>query len=731
MKPNKTIKDLNTQSRIYQLAPSFILGFLALSIQILILREFSVQFAGNEITFGIMLGAWLLWTGIGSLLGSVFKFTQTKFSGFYYTVILVFPLCFIGLRMIRFLFKAGPGEMMGLFPIITSALLISILICLPLGILFVFNTQFLKGKISTVYLMEALGSSAGGIVVYFFLIPHLSNWKSAGLIGLISGLIIFAVFLNKKKIFLLILIFLMMSAFWILDFPMQKLYWKPFSLAASKDSPYGKLQIVKTEEQITLYNNHSKVYSYPDLSSAEQAVHFALLQKPEAKNVLLIGGGFAGSLRQILKYPHTTVDYVELDPEVIRLSVRFIPELKKYIHNHPRINVYYEDGRVFIKNTKKTYHVIILNLPPPETAQLNRFYTQEFFQIIKNKLHPDGVFSFQVPSAENYISPQLRDFLSCLYFTLHSVFNEVKIVPGSSNVFLASSHIKALDPDILSHQIKELELHNKYVSPYILRARLSPLRVQSLREKIKSGEKRVNKDLFPISYFYNSVLRSTQFRGIETRLLSFLSKKGHFWLLDFPLMIFLGILIIIGIKKKKNYFYLTPLILIGLTSIAVEIIVIIAFQTVYGYIYQTISILFASFMAGVALGAYISTKIKKVNLNHLIVIQFQSLLLLLMLFLSIKQTPPQLFFLIFLLLLGTVGGEMFVVSNQLYLKKNLNYGLGYGLDLIGSFLGAITISSVLIPLVGLPLVLKYLFLAGSFCFLLLIWGKIKWHFTSS
>jgi spermidine synthase len=193
-------------------------------------------------------------------------------------------------------------------------------------------------------------------------------------------------------------------------------------------------------------------------------------------------------------------------------------------------------------------------------------------------------------------------------------------------------------------------------------------------------------------------------------------------------MLFLGILIIIGIKQNKNFFYLTPLTLIGLTSIAVEVIVIIAFQTIYGYIYQTISILFASFMAGMALGAYISTKIKKVSLTHLMVIQFQSLILLLILFLSLKQTPPPLFFLVFLLLLGSVGGEMFIVSNQLYLRRNLNYGLGYGLDLIGSFLGAVAISSVLIPLVGLPLVLKYLFLTSSFCFLLLIWGKLNLSF---
>jgi len=701
---------------------------MALSFQILILREFSVQFAGNEITFGIMLGAWLLWTGVGSLLGSVFKFSHTKFLGFYSLVLLVFPLCFIGLRMIRFLFNAGPGEMMGLSPMIISALLISILICFPLGVLFVLNTRFLDGKITTVYLMESIGSAAGGVFVYFFLIPHLSNWEAASLVGLISGLILFIALSNKKQIILLILVLCVMSGFWFLDIPTQKIYWKPFSLRASKDSPYGKIQVVKTQEQVTLYNNHSKVYSYPDLASSEEAVHFALLQKPRAQNTLLIGGGLAGSLRQILKYPLTRVDYVELDPEVIRLSLRFLPESKKYIQNNPRINVFYEDGRVFIKNTPKKYHVIILNLPPPETAQLNRFYTQEFFEIVKSKLHSEGVFSFQVPSAENYISPQLQDFLSCLYFTLHSVFNEVKIVPGASNIFLASSHLKALDPVLLSQQIKKLDLRNKYVSPYILRARLSPLRIQSLREKVTQGKKRVNKDQFPISYFYNSVLRSTHFQGIETQLLSFLSKKGRFWLLDFPLMVFVSVLIFIGLKKKKDYFYLTPLALIGLTSIAVEIIVIIAFQTLYGYLYHSISILFASFMAGMALGAYGGTKIKNIGLKHLMFIQFQSLILLLILFLCINQTPPRLFFHAFLLILGSVGGEMFIISNKLYLKKNLNYGLGYGLDLIGSFLGAITISSLLIPLVGLSLVVRYLFLAGSFCLLLLVWGKLRLSF---
>ena len=716
--------------QIHFLLPSFILGFMALSFQVLILREFSVQFAGSEITFGIMLGAWLFWTGIGSLSGSLFKFSMTKFSGLYYLVILVFPLCFIGLRMIRFIFKESPGELMGLFPMLISALFISLFMCFPLGVLFVFNTNFLSGKVSKVYLFESIGAASGGIIVYFFLVPHLSNWKAASLIGMVCAAVIYLVFPNKKQALFLPVAVLALAAFWILDLPMQELYWKPFSLAASQDSPYGKLQIVKIQEQITLYNNHSKGYTYPDLSSAEEAVHFAMLQKSGTGNVLLIGGGLSGSLSQLLKYPDTNIDYVELDPEVIRISSRFLPEFENHIRNHPRISVHYEDGRVFISKTKKTYHVIILNLPPPETAQLNRFYTQEFFQIVKKKLHPEGVFSFQVPSAENYISPQLQDFLSCLYFTLRSVFNEVKIVPGASNIFLASSHLNDLDPDKLSQKIKDLGLHNTYVSPYLLQARLSPQRVQSLREKIVSGKKQVNKDLFPISYFYNSVLRSTHFKGVEIQLLSFLSEKGRFWILDFPLIVFAAVLITIGLKKKESSFYLTPLILIGLTSIAVEIIVIIAFQTLYGYIYHTVSLLFASFMAGMALGAYLGTKIKNVDLKHLIVVQFQSLILLLLLFLFLKQTPPPLFFPVYLIFLGSIGGEMFIISNQLYLKKGLHYGLGYGLDLIGSFLGAIAVSSILIPLVGLPLVLQYLFLAGSFCLLLLIWGKVKLEFKS-
>lgn len=49
--------------------PALLLGGLAASCQILLLREFAAQFFGNEMTYGLVLASWLLWGGIGSLLG--------------------------------------------------------------------------------------------------------------------------------------------------------------------------------------------------------------------------------------------------------------------------------------------------------------------------------------------------------------------------------------------------------------------------------------------------------------------------------------------------------------------------------------------------------------------------------------------------------------------------------------------------------------------------------------
>jgi spermidine synthase len=246
-----------------------------------------------------------------------------------------------------------------------------------------------------------------------------------------------------------------------------------------------------------------------------------------------------------------------------------------------------------------------------------------------------------------------------------------------------------------------------------------------LKETLDHGQKFLNVDFVPISYYFNSVLWNSHFRGLEFSLFRFTAELGRFWLLDVPLIGLLFLMFFLGIKRKKTSFLLLPLAVMGLTTISVEIIMLIAFQTLYGYLYQKISLLFASFMIGLFLGALRGKCRKKKGYVDILIIQFGFILLLFTLILWLGSKPPDIFFFLYLVCLGYMGGDLFIVSNYLFLKEKSNYGVGYGLDLIGSFLGALAVSSILIPLFGLPLLTKYILLINSFCFLFLLWGLKK------
>ncbi|MGD2295178.1 MAG: hypothetical protein PVF22_05015 [Candidatus Aminicenantes bacterium] len=705
--------------------PPFCLGFAALSFQIILMREFTVHFYGNEISFGLILGSWLLWGGVGSISASRLKFSQKKFVFFYHLAVALFILSLFGLRFSRFLLGTLPAELTGTLPILLYSLALSFFVSFPLGVLFVLNTHYATGNLTKVYTLESLGAAAAGFLVYFLIVPFFSNWQAAALVG---TLVILALFLSCRTLrsvpFFLITLFVL-ALVWAFDFPSQKIYWKPFLLLDSKDTPYGTLQVLKTEEQLSLYNNSLPVYSYPDPAAAEESIHFALLQKPGAEKVLLIGGGAGGGLEQILKYPKAEVDYVELNPDIIQLSLHYLPEEGTRVFYNSRVHVFYDDGVSFLDKTSQTYDIILLNLPDPSTAQINRFYTRDFFLKASQKLVPGGLFSFRVSSAENYISDELRDYLSSLYFTLKDVFPSVEVVPGGTNIFLASSQLVPLDVDVLNERILSLKLDNIYVSPNRLFSRLNPLRVDSLKETISSGRRVLNLDLAPISYFFNSILWSKQFKSFESRLFSSLSRLPFFWLLDCPLILFVLTLVLLGAGRgRKAVYYLAPLVVMGVTTIVVEIIAIICFQTLYGYLYQKISLLFASFMTGLFLGASFGRK-GKTTYSQMLLLQSGFILLVSLAWATIQKHPPELLFFIFLFCLGLLGGYLFVVSNRLYLKERQNYGLGYGLDLLGSFAGALGVSAFLIPLVGLPLLLKYVVLLNSFCLLFLLWGFFR------
>lgn len=709
--------------------PAILLGFLATSFQIFLLREFSVHFFGNELTFGFVLASWLLWAGLGSFIAPRFKPSAKALDRLYYAVILLFTISLVLLRFSRFALGVLPAELTGMGPALLFSLGICLLSSLPLGGLFVFNAAVAGGDVSRVYLFESLGAALAGLVVDLGVVPFVSNWEGASIIAAAGAAAIFLTFGQRKRPAWFLAVLAGLAVFAFFDLPSQKAWWKPFDLIRSRDTPYGKLQLIRTGDQISLYSSGLPVFSCPDPAASEGAIHFAMLQNPGAKNVLLIGGGAGGGLGEVLKYERAEVDYVELDPGIIRLAEDALPEKERKDLRDKRVHVFFDDGRAFLLKSRKAYDAVILNLPEPATAQVNRFYTLEFFELAKSKLSRGGVFSFTVPSSENYIGPDLREFLASLYGTLRAVFPEVGIVPGDSNVFLASTAGLTLDPKALDERITKLGLRLTSINAVLLSSRLNPLRTGNLLKRIEERRARINRDLVPVSYYFHSVLWSSQFKGIEAAVLRTFAQLPAHWLLDAPLLAYVILLLCLALRRKRTAgTFLVPLGTMGFTTIVVELVVIIAFQSLYGYVYGKIALLLAAFMAGLALGSWFGRKRRAAGRADLLAAQGGFLLLIALLRGVLGRRPSEALLFLFLLVLGSLGGRLFVVSNRLLLKENMNLGLGYGVDLLGSFLGALAASAIIIPLAGILPLLDGLLLMNSFALLFVI---ISWKRPAS
>ena len=683
--------------------PAFLLGFLATAFQIYLLREFSASFYGNELTFGFVLGAWLLWGGIGSLAGPRFGLRPDRLPRLYASSAVLFLLSLALLRFSHRLLGVLPGELTGLVPAVTFSLVLALFVSFPLGLAFVLNAALLDGDAPRVYLFESLGAAVAGLAVHLLLIPRLSNWEGAAVVAAAAAVASVVAFRPFRNWPLVPVTLALAAAFAGVDLPASRAAWKPFVLVAAEDTRYGKLQVIRMGGQFSLYSNGLAVFSYPNTESAEETVHFALLQRPGPKDVLLIGGGAGGGCAEALKYPEARVDYVEIDPAIIRLAERTLDADGLEALNDPRVRIVLEDGRRFLERTDKAYDAILLSLPEPATAQINRFYTREFFRRAAAKLRPAGVLSFVVPSAENYIGEDLQKFLATLDATLGEVFPHVLAVPGGTNVFLASAAPLTIDPGFLSGELARLGIRTRFVSPEMLPARLAPLRTAYLEARIRGGRGLVNRDLVPVSYYFHSVLWAAQFRGAEARVLRLLAGIPSFWVLDLPLVLAGLLLALLALRGGRSPArFLVPLLVAGFTSILVEMAILIVFQARYGYVYGKISLLLSAFMAGLFAGSLAGLRRKHPGVLDLAAVQGGlAACLLLTTAMTSGRGPEPLPFLA-LLVFGVLCGYLFVAANRLYLEAVPHPGMGYGIELLGSFLGVVLASSFVIPFFGIP-----------------------------
>lgn len=402
-------------SKLLFICACLLLGFASILSQIILFRELLAVFYGNELCLGILLCVWLLWVGLGSKLGnavSVSRNSILKNPSFWYFLLAVFSIStIIGIRYSRIVLNVLPGEIIGFVPMLVFTFFVLCPLCLILGILFVLNSTVWRFDsrpsflVTKVYLWESLGAGLGGLLGSLVLIPHMSNFSIQGwlfmVLLLFSGLLLTGFSKRGRGIlWLLAILAVLIFKAGKLDGYLEKeslgKLWRGQAVVKSVDSIYGNLVVLKNQEQISLYENGLLFFSYPDEFSSEEAVLYAMAEHPNPRKLLMLGGGVGGALSQALKYKKLAIDYVELDPKIIELGKEFLPKSEVEALEDRRVRIIHQDGRLFAREKseegKEQYDLIILNLPDPYNAQLNRFYTREFFALVKRLLTPKAFF---------------------------------------------------------------------------------------------------------------------------------------------------------------------------------------------------------------------------------------------------------------------------------------------------------------------------------------------------
>ena len=723
-----------------------LIGFTAAIAQIVLLRELMVVFYGNEISIGLMLASWLFWTAAGSSLAGRLavrtRHPRRLVALIQVVLAVVLPSTVLAVRAAKGLLQTVPGELLGPGPMLLTSLATLGPLCALSGALFAAGSGLYATAAAasaaeatgSVYLWEAVGSSGGGLAAGLALVRYLGSLEIAWLLAVLnlvaaSGLAITVRPLRRAALGALAGIAALLAFFgapqsW--EAISQQRFWRGQHLIATRNSVYGSLAVVGTEGSRSVYENGVVLFNVPDPADAEEAVHYALLEHPSPRSLLLIGGGINGSIAQALRHPALeTVDYVELDPAVLDLARECLPREWLALRADPRVRVHVTDGRLFLKTTESAFDVVIVNLPDPQNAQLNRFYTLEFFREVSRKLTPAGVFSFQLRSSENYISPELAQFLRSIHQSLRAVFPEVTAIPGETVHFFAARRAGTLatGPEELLSRLHARHLETSYVSAYFIPFRMAPDRLLDLTTQIQPlPETPVNRDFAPVAYYFDVALWSSQFHQGYRRLFRVLAEI-HFGALLAGLGMLLAALVVWArfLRQKRHRRQLAAALSTagtGFTMIGLEMLLLLAFQAAYGYVYQQLAFLIAAFMAGMALGSWLAMRRTAPSGMRVLaatqVLAAAAPLVLVVLFETVARanSAPALVasrwaFPATALLSGMLGGFEFPVASRIFFSattpRNLaprRPGTLYALDLAGSCLGAILFSAWFVPVFG-------------------------------
>lgn len=729
-----------------------VMGVSSIAAQVLLLREFLVSFLGNELTFGILLGNWMALEALGAFaLGKSAERTERKLE-VYVLLQLFFSVALPASLYLARIFKefhgTTPGEALGAGPIFLSSLIVLFPVAVSHGALFTYGCKLYgeafkehPASVGRVYILETAGLGLGGLLLTFLLLPRFHALEVALGISLANVLASIALLWERKNspsflriaLGLLCLGLTFLFVFLPLSSNLATLHWtsirsqwKNLQPVHSESSIYGSITVTKSGEQYTFFTDGLPALTtpVPDLSSIEDFVHFPMLFHECPRSILILGGGAGGVIHEILKHPVSTLDYVELDPLLLRLVQKFPTPLTEAELSDPRVRIHYGDARFFIRQTSNRFDLIFLGLSVPQDLRTNRLFSREFFSEAKARMTLKGVMVLTLPGSLTYMSPELRDLNGSILNTLKRVFPHVRVIPGEAHLYLAgnSEDLERVGPEDLLRRLEDRRVKTALFTRGYIAHRLSERWSRWFSESMEGKTSLENSDLRPVGVFFSLLYWNALFSPALSSLFKTFQSLPFYGMAG-AIVAFTILGGVLSRRSSPSAFALPYSILTsGFAAMIFDLLILFSFQATYGYLYQQVGLLIATFMAGVMIASSLMNRWIEARersprffaLAELWVILFSLGLppaLSLSSFLSQRDMMPTLpygFFFLLSFLGGTTIGFQFPLATQIHLRLSPSPvslertgAILYAADLLGGFLGGLLGAVLLFPLLGL------------------------------
>jgi spermidine synthase len=205
----------------------------------------------------------------------------------------------------------------------------------------------------------------------------------------------------------------------------------------------------------------------------EMLVHPAMLLHPLPEQVLIVGGGDGGTLREVLHHPSVReAVLVEIDSEVIDVSREFLPSVHQGAFADPRTRVVIAPGERFLPKNPARFDVLLVDSTDP-IGPGKALFTEEFFSLSRAALRPGGLLAMQAgtpfywPEELAAILENLHQFFPCVGVYL----GFVPLYPAGMWAYvLAAQHDFQAEEKLVADRFAARGLHTRYYTPALHKA---------------------------------------------------------------------------------------------------------------------------------------------------------------------------------------------------------------------------------------------------------------------